>query len=138
MRPGIPRLRPHPLQAVLLAFPLVLFASVIPTDIAYLSTAEIQWSNFSAWLITGGLLTGVPSVLWSAADCARSNLRSRALATIALLAAMWVVGFLNILIHSRDAWYSVTATGLFLSMLTVVLALAAVWLTYWPQDRGGR
>jgi uncharacterized membrane protein len=116
---------------MVVAFPLVLFVSVIPADIAFLQTAEIQWSNFSAWLITGGLLTGVPALAWAIVDivCARDR-RGRAIAIVLLLLAMYAAGFINILLHSRDAWYSVTAVGLFLSGLTAALAVAAAWLTY--------
>ncbi|MFN3537755.1 MAG: DUF2231 domain-containing protein, partial [Brevundimonas sp.] len=42
----------HPLHAILLAFPIALFSFAVATDIAYLNTAEMQWSNFSAWSIT--------------------------------------------------------------------------------------
>lgn len=41
----------HPLHAILLAFPIALFASALLSDIIYLKSAEMQWSNFSAWLI---------------------------------------------------------------------------------------
>jgi uncharacterized membrane protein len=36
-----------PLHALLLAFPVALFASALLSDITYLKSAEIQWSNFS-------------------------------------------------------------------------------------------
>jgi uncharacterized membrane protein len=54
--PNIPMgFRPflHPLHGLLLAFPVALFTFALLTDIAYLQTAEIQWSNFSSWLIVG-------------------------------------------------------------------------------------
>ncbi|EHN71864.1 hypothetical protein SMCF_8723, partial [Streptomyces coelicoflavus ZG0656] len=43
----------NPLHAILLCFPIALFTSALISDIAYLRTAEMQWSNFSAWLIVG-------------------------------------------------------------------------------------
>lgn len=44
-----PRL--HPLHAILLAFPMALFSGALLSDITYLNSAEMQWSNFFAWLI---------------------------------------------------------------------------------------
>ena len=43
----------NPLHAILLAFPVALYPAALLTDITYLNTAEIQWSNFSSWLIAG-------------------------------------------------------------------------------------
>ena len=53
-----PRTRPllHPLHGLLLAWPVALFPAALLSDITYLNSAEIQWSNFSAWLITGALI----------------------------------------------------------------------------------
>ena len=48
----------RPLHRMLLAFPISLFTFALFTDIAYLKTAEVQWTNFSAWLITGALVFG--------------------------------------------------------------------------------
>ena len=37
----------RPLHRLLLAFPVALFTFALFTDIAYLRTAEMQWSNLS-------------------------------------------------------------------------------------------
>jgi uncharacterized membrane protein len=92
---------PHPVHAILLGFPIALFSANLVTDIAYLRTAEIQWTNFSAWLNAGGLVFGGLVLLW---------------ALVSLF-----IGFQ----HSRDGWSSVGTFGLLLSIVTVVLALAA-------------
>lgn len=36
----------RPLHWLLLAFPIALFTFALFTDIAYLKTAEVQWTNF--------------------------------------------------------------------------------------------
>lgn len=133
--------RLHPLQSILLGFPLVFFASVIVSDVAYLRTAEMQWSNFSAWLITGGLITGIVTLAWAICDVAQARHgenRKRLLLIAGLFGSMWIAGFFNVLLHSRDAWYSVTQSGLLLSVLTAALAAAAAWLFFTYADRGGR
>ena len=56
------------LHRMLLAFPTALFPAALVTDIAYLRTAQLQWTNFSAWLIAGALVfTGVV-LAWSLVD----------------------------------------------------------------------
>jgi glucose/arabinose dehydrogenase len=61
----------HPLHALLFAFPVALFSSALLSDITYLKSAEIQWSNFASWMITGGLIFGAPVMLWAALSLLR-------------------------------------------------------------------
>lgn len=119
----------HPLHAILLSFPIALFAATLVADITYLNTAEIQWSNFSAWMIAGGLLFGAPVLIWAIAGIVLHPFtwRGGRLVYVVSLAVMWVFGFLDALLHSRDAWYSVTAAGLILSVITAIAALIAGW-----------
>ena len=122
-----------PLHAILLAFPIALFTFAVFTDLAYLGTAQIQWTNFSAWLIAGGLLSGGLVGLWAIVDLVRG--RRRALTYLLLLAAMWVAGLVNAFQHSRDGWASVGAAGLMLSLLSAGLALAAGWVAFSRRER---
>lgn len=121
----------HPLHAILLAFPVALFPGALASDITYLNTAEMQWSNFSAWLIAGALLFGAAVLPWSIVvfiRARRSGDGRRALIYLALVAVMWVAGLINAFQHSRDAWSSVGTAGLILSILSTLLALAAGWI----------
>ena len=123
----------HPLHALLLAFPVALFACALLSDITYLESAEMQWSNFSAWLIVGGLVFGAPVLLWSAVSLFRRRhhaARNSALAYFLLLLVMWVAGLINAFQHSQDAWSSVGATGITLSIVSTLTALAAGWIAY--------
>jgi uncharacterized membrane protein len=117
-----------PLNAIVLSFPIALFCVAVATDVAYLKTAEIQWTNFSAWLIVGGLLFGGVALAlalvgllvgWRDAD------RRRGIIYVGVLALMFILGLINAFKHSQDAWSSVGAFGMVLSILTAVLALAA-------------
>lgn len=119
---------PHPIHAILLGFPIALFTTALVTDVAYLRTAEIQWTNFSAWLIVGALVFGGLVLAWAVIALAphlRAPNRRRRLLYPGLLAAMWVLGLVNAFKHSQDGWSSVGAFGLILSILCAVLALAA-------------
>jgi len=113
---------------MLLAFPLALFTSGLVSDIAYLRTSEIQWSNFSAWLIAGALIFGGVVLAWSLVELVlgfRSPLRRRKLVYSVVLAVAWVLGFINALKHSQDGWNSVGAFGLGLSILCTLLIFVA-------------
>src|SRR3546814_943304 len=86
--PSTSRQTIHPLHALLLAFPVALFTTALLSDIAYLKSAEIQWSNFSAWMITGALIFGAPVLLWAAIDLFRRRddaARPRALVYLILV-----------------------------------------------------
>lgn len=125
--------RINPLHAIVLGFPVALFTTSVATDITFLNTSEMQWSNFSSWLIAGGLVFGGIALLgaiWIAVRFVARPWRGRPLTHLALLGGMWIVGFVNALLHSRDAWYSVTATGAFLSAVTALLAGAAAWIAH--------
>jgi uncharacterized membrane protein len=122
----------HPLNALLLAFPVALFPGALLCDVTYLNSAEMQWSNFAAWLITGALVIAAPVLLWAIAAMLRG--RGGAL-YIATLAAMWIAGLVNAFQHSHDGWSSVGTTGLALSIVSSVLALAAGWTGYSRRER---
>lgn len=126
------RLQPlHPLHAILLAFPLPLFFGALVSDLAYWSTYEVQWSNFSSWLIAGALLAGTFVLLWSVVELVRCGpLRTtRHIVYFVVLAAMWVLGFINALEHAKDAWATMPA-GLWLSIIVTLLAIVAAWIGY--------
>ncbi|MCI0755892.1 DUF2231 domain-containing protein [Teichococcus vastitatis] len=130
---AVPRsLRPlHPLHAVLLAFPLPLFLGALLSDFAYQASFQIQWANFSSWLIAGGLLVGGFALLWALIDLIRSGKARKARAAIyfVVLLAMWVLGFINALVHAKDA-FAIMPEALYLSAVAAILALVAAWMGY--------
>jgi uncharacterized membrane protein len=133
------RLGPHPLHALLLAFPVALFPAALLTDITYLNTAEIQWTNFSAWLNVGALLFGGPVLFWAFVNTMRlrrSPVHRRALAYFLVVAAMWILGLVNAFKHSGDGWSSVGTGGLILSLLSALFALAAGWIAFSVRSVG--
>jgi len=50
------RIGTHPIHPMLVPFPIACFVGTLVTDIAYWQTAEMQWANFSAWLLFAGLI----------------------------------------------------------------------------------
>ena len=114
------------MHAVIAFSSVPLFLGALLSDWAYASSQQIQWVNFAAWLIAGGLLIAGPALLWGATDLLRSPVtrHRRGLIYLTLLLATFVVGFINALVHAKDGWAAMP-TGLWLSAVVVVLAAAA-------------
>lgn len=135
--PGLARL--HPIHALLLGFPIALFTTALLADVTYLNSSEMQWSNFAAWAITGALVVGAAVLAWAVLS---ALLHPRGTAGFSrwgyplMIALAWVVGLVNAFQHSRDAWASVGAAGLIMSLMSTGFALAAGWLAYSPRRQG--
>ena len=121
----------HPLHAILLAFPFPLFLGALLSDLAYRSTFHVQWANFSSWLIAGGLFVGAFAVLWALINLFRRGTASkgRLIVYFVVLLLMWGLGFVNALVHAKDAWATMPES-LYLSVITTLLALVAAWIGY--------
>ena len=136
----IERRRPavlHPVHAVLLAATLPLFLGALLSDLAYSQSYEVQWANFSSWLIAGGLVFGGFALLWAAIDLLRVDRRGgRRLLSFLLLLAAWVLGLINALVHAKDAWARMP-DGLILSVVVLLLILGAVWTGFSSLRAGG-
>jgi uncharacterized membrane protein len=119
------------LHAILLAFPFPLFLGALLSDYAYWSSFQMQWANFSSWLIAGGLFVGGFALLWALIGLFRSGpaRRGRAAIYFLVLLGAWVVGFVNALVHSKDA-FAIMPEALVLSAIATVLALLAAWMGY--------
>ena len=120
-----------PFHAILLAFPLALFPSALLSDITYLNTAEIQWTNFSSWLIAGAVLFAGLLLVWTilALLFGRTRYgRGRGLVFLVLVSLMFAAGLVNAFQHARDGWHSVGTLGLVLSILCTVLERNEIWL----------
>ena len=131
MSASISRRPIHPLHAILLAFAFPLFLGALLSDLAYWSSFEVQWANFSSWLIAGGLLVGAFALLWALVNLFRRGTArtGRPAVYFIVLLAMWVLGFVNALVHAKDAWATMPE-GLYLSAVTALLALVAAWIGY--------
>ena len=128
----------HPLHAALLAGTLPLFLGVLLSDLAYSYTFEVQWKNFASWLIVAGLVFGGLTLLGALIELPRMGTRGtrKALYPLVLL-SIWVLGFINALVHAGDAWASIPA-GPILSGIVAVLAMAAMVLRFYNVGSGPR
>jgi uncharacterized membrane protein len=102
-----------------------LLISALFTDFMYSSNSLVQWSNFSAWLITGGLVLALISVIFLLIDFALGHVGTIRLLDFGLLGAAAILSLVNVFVHTRDAWTSVVPTGITLSVVVTLLLLPA-------------
>jgi uncharacterized membrane protein len=119
----------HPLHAVLLAGAVPLFLGALLSDWAYSASYQIQWKNFASWLIVGGLVFAGFALLAALIGFFRGRRGRRSIAYVLLLLATFVLGFINALVHAKDAWATMPE-GLVLSAIVTLLVLAATWLGF--------
>ena len=120
----------HPVYPMLLPIPIVCFAGALITDLAYLNHPDMMWLDFSSWLLLAGLIGGGLAGLVLIIELVRAGRRRTGALTLhfVLLLTAWVVEVFNSFIHTRDGWTAVAGTGIILSILAALLAIAAGWL----------
>lgn len=126
----------HPLHVLLLAGSVPMFLGVLLSDIAYANTDQVQWKNFASWLNAGALLLSGLALLWSVlAMVSADRRRRRPVVAGALLLAGWIIGFVNSLVHAKDAGATLPE-GLVLAVIVFALVAVASWLSL-GIDRSG-
>lgn len=128
----------HPYSALFLPVPIVCFTGALLTDIAYVnSDGNLQWLNFSCWLLLAGLLFALVAGILMLVDLLRlPQLRTDlGWGSFGLLAATGVIEFINSLIHARDGWTAVVPAGLILSAIGAIIVMSHGWL--WHESRYG-
>jgi len=121
----------HPLHVILSAYPIACFTGAFVTDLAYAGTYEMQWANFSAWLIVVGLVMGVLAGVAGIVDfLLNRRMRTRRSGWphglgngLVMLLSLW-----NAFVHSRDAYTSVVPLGITLSAVVAMLVVVTSWL----------
>lgn len=128
----------HPVHRILTPFPVAYFTGALATDLAYWRTADVMWEDFSAWLITAGLIVAGLALIAAAVEVATGRQRAAWARAIGYVLAV-LLALVNILVHSRDAFTAVVPTGLMLSALVVVILLAMAptgWVLTSPRHVG--
>ena len=114
---------------LLFPIPVVCFLAALITDIAYSASAFLMWLHFSQWLIAAGLAFGAIAALMLAIEFFVSRaIRAGAFGWthLVLLYATLVVQLFNAFFHTVDGWTAVVPSGMALSIIGAILALAAV------------
>lgn len=116
----------HPILSIFLPIPVVCFLGAVLTDLTYANSAgNLLWVNFSSWLIAAGLAFGAIALVILFVDALRGSVGWLA---FLLVAAAWIVEFINALIHARDGWTAVVPLGMILSIIGALLILIGGWL----------
>lgn len=116
---------------MLVPFPIVCFIGALVTDIAYALTAQMIWTDISAWLLLVGLVMGVLAAIAGLIDFISNRaIRAQTPAWPHMLGNLLVLvlALFNNMVHTRDAWTSVMPTGLILSVITVLVLPVTGWL----------
>ncbi len=125
------RIAGHPVHPMLVPFPIACFVGTLLTDLAYWRTGGMMWADFSAWLVTVGVIMGFLAAIAGLIDFlgnrlvrAQAPAWPHAIGNIVVL----ILATCNMLVHSRDGWTSVVPTGLILSALVVLILLFTGWM----------
>lgn len=103
----------------------VLLIAALGTDYIYYTTSLWQWANFSAWLITAGLIVTLVAVILLLIDFATGRAGRLNMGSFILVAAAALLSLINAFVHSRDAWTAVVPQGILLSAVSTILLLIA-------------
>jgi len=130
----------HPIHPMLVPFPIVCFVGTLITDIAYYATANMIWADFSAWLVTVGVIMGVLAAIAGLIDFLGNRLiRAQRPAWPHVLGniLVLVLATFNVFVHGRDAWTSVVPIGMILSAIVVLILPVTGWLGWSMVYRHG-
>ena len=116
---------PRPLHPFFIGLGGALLMAALFTDYMYCSNSLMQWANFSAWLITGGLVLALIAVIFLLIDFMLGRVGAIRWFDFALVGAAAILSLVNIFVHTRDGWTSVVPTGITLSIIVTILLLAA-------------
>ena len=111
----------------LIAAGAALLIGALVTDIFYSQTADMQWANFSVWLITAGLILALLAGLALLIDVLHGRAGPVSWVHFTALAGAALLSLVNVFVHSRDAWTSVVPQGLMLSVVVTVCLLLIGW-----------
>jgi uncharacterized membrane protein len=116
----------RPIHPTLVSFPIACFVGTLLTDIVYWRTADMLWADFSAWLISAGVILGWLAAIAALVDLFGHRYQAAPAPTWGYVIGnliVLIIATLNMFVHTRDAWTSVVPWGLTLSAATVIVLL---------------
>jgi uncharacterized membrane protein len=121
----------HPIDAMLIPFPVACFVGALITDIVYWRSMSFIWETFSVWLLTAGLLVAGVAVIAGLVDFV-SDYRGRNLRSAWIHALGYglviALSLINVFVHSRDGYTAVVPTGIILSGIVVLFMAMMGWM----------
>jgi uncharacterized membrane protein len=129
--PAAMRIFRQPIHPMLVPIPIACFVGVLLTDLTYWWSAEMMWADFSAWLVSVGVISAYLAAVFGLIDFLKSrSIRAQAPAWPHAIGnvVVLILATLNMFVHSRDAWTSVVPWGLALSAATVLILMFTTWM----------
>ena len=119
-----------PVHAMLVPFPIACFTGAMLTDIIYSNSPQVQWANFSQWLLAFGTFMGALAAIFGLIDFLAAGRTRPSIGWFHLVgnAIVLVLALINNFVHARDGWTGVVPTGLTLSVITVLLMIVTGFL----------
>jgi uncharacterized membrane protein len=120
-----------PVHAMLVPFPIACFTGALLTDLAYAGSAEVQWTNFSQWLLLAGTVFAGLAAVFGLLDYVLNPRPARpaiGLWHMVLNLVLFILAVVNNFVHARDGWTSVVPTGLTLSAVMVLIMIVSGFL----------
>jgi uncharacterized membrane protein len=120
-----------PIHAMLVPFPIACFTGALFTDLAYAGSAQVQWTNFSQWLLAFGTVFAGLAAVFGLLDYFLNPRRARPAIGVwhmVLNLLLFGIALVNNLVHARDGWTGVVPTGLTLSLVTVAVMIVSGFL----------
>jgi uncharacterized membrane protein len=120
----------------LVASGATLLIAAFVTDLLYWRTLLFQWNNFSAWLLTAGLILAGLAALAFLVDLLTRRVGKVAWLRLLGLAVAALLSLLNAFVHSRDAYTAVVPEGIIISAIVTLLLLAVGsggWSVAYPR-----
>jgi uncharacterized membrane protein len=81
----------------------------------------MQWANFSAWLLVGGLVVALVAAIFLLIDLLLGHTGALNKLEFVVLVVVAILSIFNAFIHSRDAWTSVVPQGITISAICAIL-----------------
>ena len=133
------RLLQHPLHILLLVSAFPLFLGAFLSDWAYSTTYQVQWINFASWLIAGALVFLGAALLWTFVHALTAEAQHRRAAWVLFILVLvtFVVGFINALVHAKDAGATMP-DGLVLSVIVTIFASVSIGYGLVASQKGER
>ena len=115
--------RRAPFHPGLVASAATLLIATFVSDYLYWDTLLFQYNNFSGWLLAGGLIVTLLAAIAFVVDLVLGRVKRVAWLRFAALTVAALLGVLNVLVHSRDAYTAVFPEGIALSAVVSAILL---------------
>lgn len=119
----------HPIHPMLVAFPIGLFAFSFISDLIFLGTGDVLWSDVAYYNMAGGIVGGLVAAIPGALDLfAMPHSKMRAIGVVHMVINLFVVALFAINFWVRGGVAPEAIGPVWLSGLGIALLAVSGWL----------